>query len=198
MSTAPRRSSAVTASSCRAKTRVTRTFITSRICGICGDNHATCAVYAAEHGVRRQNTAAGRVDHQPRRSGRIHVRPLHLSGQPCRRGLLRAAWSRRPTPACSNRPRKPKRPMPRIHGFRTIGDIMESLNPFTGAFYREALQMSRLTRRDVLPDGRSPRSPLHALSRRRRHRAEHAGVHRLSRAADEICRVHEARRADAR
>src|ERR1700724_2147785 len=22
-------------------------FITSRICGICGDNHATCAVYAA-------------------------------------------------------------------------------------------------------------------------------------------------------
>src|SRR5262245_18376185 len=27
-------------------------FITSRICGICGDNHATCAVYA-------QNTAFG-------------------------------------------------------------------------------------------------------------------------------------------
>ena len=29
-------------------------FITSRICGICGDNHATCAEVRAEHGVRRQ------------------------------------------------------------------------------------------------------------------------------------------------
>src|SRR5262249_15630838 len=33
-----------------------------------------------------------------------------------------------------------------IHGYRTIADIMRSLNPFSGAFYREALQMSRLTR----------------------------------------------------
>jgi hydrogenase large subunit len=33
-----------------------------------------------------------------------------------------------------------------IHGYRTIADIMRALNPFVGAFYREALQMSRLTR----------------------------------------------------
>jgi len=33
-----------------------------------------------------------------------------------------------------------------IHGFRTIADIMRSFNPFTGETYREALQMSRLTR----------------------------------------------------
>ena len=32
------------------------------------------------------------------------------------------------------------------HGYRTIGDIMRSLNPFTGEFYREALQVSRYTR----------------------------------------------------
>jgi hydrogenase large subunit len=32
------------------------------------------------------------------------------------------------------------------HGFRKIADIMRALNPFTGEFYREALQMSRLTR----------------------------------------------------
>ena len=32
------------------------------------------------------------------------------------------------------------------HGYRTIGDIMRSLNPFEGAFYREALQVSRWTR----------------------------------------------------
>ncbi len=32
------------------------------------------------------------------------------------------------------------------HGYRTIGDIMTALNPFTGEFYRETLVMSRLTR----------------------------------------------------
>ena len=33
-----------------------------------------------------------------------------------------------------------------MHGYRTIADIMRALNPFTGEFYREALQMSRMTR----------------------------------------------------
>ena len=32
------------------------------------------------------------------------------------------------------------------HGYRTIADIMRALNPFAGEFYREALQMSRVTR----------------------------------------------------
>jgi hydrogenase large subunit len=33
-----------------------------------------------------------------------------------------------------------------VHGYRTIGDIMRSLNPLEGEFYRQALQMSRVTR----------------------------------------------------
>ena len=32
------------------------------------------------------------------------------------------------------------------HGYRTIADIMTALNPFTGEFYRETLQVSRYTR----------------------------------------------------
>ncbi|MDX6343632.1 MAG: hydrogenase large subunit, partial [Trebonia sp.] len=32
------------------------------------------------------------------------------------------------------------------HGYKTIGDIMRSLNPLEGEFYREALQVSRSTR----------------------------------------------------
>ena len=44
----------------------------------------------AEHGLRHQAAAAGRVDHQPRRGGRVHVRPHHLPGQPGVRRLLRA------------------------------------------------------------------------------------------------------------
>jgi len=33
-----------------------------------------------------------------------------------------------------------------IHGYRTIADIMRSLNPFTGDFYLETLQVARYTR----------------------------------------------------
>ncbi|MGH3555135.1 MAG: nickel-dependent hydrogenase large subunit, partial [Mycobacterium sp.] len=33
-----------------------------------------------------------------------------------------------------------------MHGYKTIADIMRSLNPFSGEFYREALQVSRYTR----------------------------------------------------
>jgi hydrogenase large subunit len=33
-----------------------------------------------------------------------------------------------------------------VHGFKTIGDIMRSFNPFTGETYREALRVSRITR----------------------------------------------------
>src|SRR6476620_11038047 len=32
------------------------------------------------------------------------------------------------------------------HGYKPIGDIMRSLNPFSGETYREALQVSRTTR----------------------------------------------------
>ena len=64
-------------------------FITSRICGICGDNHCTCSVYTQNmaYGVAAAQTR--RVDHQPRRSRGIHVRPQHLSREPGRRRLLR-------------------------------------------------------------------------------------------------------------
>src|ERR1700752_229510 len=33
-----------------------------------------------------------------------------------------------------------------MHGYRTVADITRALNPFTGDFYREALQVSRWTR----------------------------------------------------
>ena len=33
-----------------------------------------------------------------------------------------------------------------VHGYRTIADIMRALNPFTGEFYLETLQVARYTR----------------------------------------------------
>ena len=43
-----------------------------------------------EHGLPSPPAASGRVDHQSGRSRRVHVRPQFVSGQPGRRGLLRA------------------------------------------------------------------------------------------------------------
>ena len=33
-----------------------------------------------------------------------------------------------------------------VHGYQTIADIMRALNPFTGEFYLETLQVARYTR----------------------------------------------------
>ena len=41
---------------------------------------------------------------------------------------------------------RPRRRTRDVHGYRTIADIMRAFNPFTGEIYREALQVSRVTR----------------------------------------------------
>jgi hydrogenase large subunit len=41
---------------------------------------------------------------------------------------------------------KTEAPNAKIHGFRTIADIMRAFNPFTGSIYQESLAMSRVTR----------------------------------------------------
>ena len=119
-------------------------FITSRICGICGDNHATCATYAQNMAFGVPPSAHGRMDRQPGRGRRIHVRPQHLPGQPGGRGLLRANGEGDQSGRSQKRKKLPAHA--EHHGFRTIADIMRALNPFTGSFYLEALQVSRMTR----------------------------------------------------
>jgi hydrogenase large subunit len=120
-------------------------FITSRICGICGDNHATCSVY-------NQNMAYG-------------VRPPHLGewiinlGEAAefmfdhnifQENLVGVDFCekmvRETNPGVADLADRTEAPHAADHGYRTIGDIMRSLNPFEGAFYREALQVSRYTR----------------------------------------------------
>src|SRR3989441_1199136 len=120
-------------------------FITSRICGICGDNHATCSVY-------NQNMAYG-------------VRPPHLGEWIINLGeaaeymfdhnlfqdnLVGVDFCeqmvKETNPGVLARAEKTLAAHGALHGYRTIADIMRALNPFTGVFYREALHMSRLTR----------------------------------------------------
>jgi len=120
-------------------------FITSRICGICGDNHATCATYAQNmaFGVRPPHIAEWIVnlgeaaeymfDHNIFQDNLVGVDFCEQMVKETNPKVLAKAES---TPA----------PHANEHGFRMIADIMRALNPFTGAFYLEALQMSRMTR----------------------------------------------------
>ena len=120
-------------------------FITSRICGICGDNHATCSVYAQNmaFGVRPPDMAEWIVnlgeaaeymfDHNIFQDNLVGVDFCEQMVKETNPGV----WAKAQSTSA---------PHASLHGFRTIADIMTALNPFSGSFYREALQMSRLTR----------------------------------------------------
>lgn len=120
-------------------------FITSRICGICGDNHATCAVYAqnmafgiqppalAEWVINLGEAAEYMFDHNLYQDNLVGVDFCEQMVKETNPTVLAKAET---TLAAHGD----------LHGYRTIADIMRALNPFTGSFYREALQMSRLTR----------------------------------------------------
>jgi hydrogenase large subunit len=120
-------------------------FITSRICGICGDNHATCACYA-------QNMAFG-IQPPPLADWIINLGEAaeymfdhnlfqdNLVGVDFSEQMIKET-----NPRVWHKAQKAEAANGNIHGYRTIAEIMSALNPFVGEFYREALQMSRLTR----------------------------------------------------
>jgi hydrogenase large subunit len=120
-------------------------FITSRICGICGDNHAVCSVYG-------QNMAFG-------------VKPPHMGewiqnlGEAAeymfdhnifQENLVGVDFCeqmiRETNPSVWEKAKSTPAPHAGVHGYKTIADIMTALNPFSGDFYRQALQISRYTR----------------------------------------------------
>jgi hydrogenase large subunit len=120
-------------------------FITSRICGICGDNHATCAIYAANMACGMNTPELGEwilnlgeaaeymFDHNLYQDNLVGVDFCEVMVKETNPGVLAKAEATL-SPNASK------------HGYRTIADIMRALNPFTGEYYREALVMSRLTR----------------------------------------------------
>jgi hydrogenase large subunit len=120
-------------------------FITSRICGICGDNHATCSCYT-------QNMAYG--VHPPALGEQIvnlgEAAEYMFDHNIFQENLVGVDFCEKmvaeTNPGVLERANATEAPHAGDHGYRTIGDIMRSLNPFSGEFYREALQVSRYTR----------------------------------------------------
>ena len=131
-------------------------FITSRICGICGDNHAVCSCYAQQMAYGVKPPPLGEWIVNLGRGGRVHLRPHHLPGQPGVRGLLRADGQARPTRSVLEKAEKTDAPRRRTSTATARSrDIMRSYNPFTGETYKEALQMSRIGREMIcLMEGR--------------------------------------------
>ena len=120
-------------------------FITSRICGICGDNHATCAVYAqnmafgvvppalGEWIINLGEAAEYMFDHNIFQDNLVGVDFCEQMVKETNPGV----WDKAQSTDCPNADK---------HGYRKISDIMTALNPFTGSFYRETLLVSRYTR----------------------------------------------------
>ncbi|MFG2073908.1 nickel-dependent hydrogenase large subunit [Nonomuraea maritima] len=120
-------------------------FITSRICGICGDNHAVCSIYAQNmaYGVKTPplgewiinlgEAAEYMFDHTLFQDNLVFVDYCEQMVKETNPSLLRQAENT-------------QAPNAGIHGYRTIADIMRACNPFSGDLYREALQVSRVTR----------------------------------------------------
>src|SRR6202041_523311 len=134
-------------------------FITSRICGICGDNHATCATYAQNmaFGVRPPplgewivnlgEAAEYMFDHNIFQDNLVGVDFCEQMVKETNPGV----WTKAQNTGAAHA---------HLHGYKTIADIMTALNPFSGAFYLEALQMSRMTRgMFCLMDGRHVHPP---------------------------------------
>src|SRR5450755_697339 len=120
-------------------------FITSRICGICGDNHATCSCYTQNMAYGVKPPAMGEwivnlgeaaeymFDHNIFQENLVGVDYCEQMVKETNPGVYAKAEKTAARGAA-------------MHGFKTIADIMKALNPFTGSFYRETLQMSRMTR----------------------------------------------------
>jgi hydrogenase large subunit len=120
-------------------------FITSRICGICGDNHTTCSVYAQNmaYGIRNPPLAEWIInlgeaaeylfDHTLFQDNLVFVDFCE-------------AMVKQTNPSLLHRAENTQAPGAAIHGYRTIADIMRAFNPFEGQVYKDALKMSRVTR----------------------------------------------------
>ena len=154
-------------------------FITSRICGICGDNHATCATYAqnmafgiapppmAEWIVNLGEAAEYMFDH--------NIFQDNLVGVDFCEQMVKET-----NPSVFGKAEQTAAPHANDHGFRTIADIMRALNPFTGSFYLEALQMSRMTCEMFCLMKGAEGPSIDAVSKRRWHGAHRPALLRIT------------------
>ena len=120
-------------------------FISSRACGVCGGVHANASAEAIEMALGAVPPPMGIVVRNLGQAAEfLYDHPLHLyllSGPD-----YSAAVMGQSNPAILKRAQTYRARGAQVHGFATIGDIMEALNPLTGRLYLEALEETRRAR----------------------------------------------------
>ncbi len=120
-------------------------FITSRICGICGDNHCTtsCLNQNMAYGVKPP--ALGDLGYNLAETADYMFD--HAIFNDCMANVdFCEQMVRETNPTLLQKAEQTAAPGQDVHGYKTIADIMRALNPFTGDFYLETLQVARYTR----------------------------------------------------
>ena len=120
-------------------------FISSRACGVCGGVHSNCSAEAIEMALGVVPPPMGIVVRNLGQAAEfLYDHPLHLyllAGPDYSATVMGQS-----NPAILKRAQTYKARGADVHGYATIGDIMEALNPLTGRLYLEALEETRRAR----------------------------------------------------
>jgi hydrogenase large subunit len=120
-------------------------FITSRACGVCGGVHSVTSCLALEMALGLVPPPLGVIVRNLLLAMEFNYdHPLHLfllAGPDYSRLLVEQT-----NPEVWEKARSYQAPSQAWHGYETVGQILEDLNPLTGKLYVEALHMTRVAR----------------------------------------------------
>jgi hydrogenase large subunit len=119
--------------------------ISSRACGVCGGVHSSVASIGLDmaFGVRPPPMGVC-VRNLGAAAEMLYDHPIHLgllAGPDYSTALVQVT-----NPELVERAAQTNAPHAYVHGYRTIKDIMDAMNPLTGAIYLEAIEFTRLGR----------------------------------------------------
>jgi hydrogenase large subunit len=124
-------------------------FVASRACGVCGGVHSHAAAYAIESAMGIAPPPLGTVVRNMVEAAEMgYDNPLHLyllAGPDYSESVVKTT-----NPELWTKAEGWKSPNAHIHGFSTMAELMEALNPLTGRLYREGLDFTRLSREMVV------------------------------------------------
>jgi hydrogenase large subunit len=124
-------------------------FVASRACGVCGGVHSHAAAYAIESAMGITPPPLGTVVRNMVEAAEMgYDNPLHLyllAGPDYSESVVKTT-----NPELWTKAEGWKCPSADVHGFSTMAELMEALNPLTGRLYKEGLEFTRLSREMVV------------------------------------------------
>ena len=119
--------------------------LSSRACGVCGAVHSICSAYALEMAMDVVPPDFGLwIRNMGQAAAFIYDHPLHLhllAGPDYSETMLAES-----NPDILRTARSTPAPNADVHGYETVGDIMEALNPLEGELYLRGLEVTRTGR----------------------------------------------------